>query len=105
MNILDKFMHSSLPFTQNISVNKTSTIGVDNIPAYKVESEEVLSANLHFKNIRYFSINNSTGTGYIISLHTEIKINHIIQLVRNIAEDVNTILLLRRSFANAAECS
>jgi hypothetical protein len=39
MNTLDKFMRQMMnelrsDFTQNISVNRTSTIGVDDIPAY-----------------------------------------------------------------------
>lgn len=76
MNTNDRFMRQTMidlkflfPYvneTQNISVNKTSTIGVDDLPAYKVESEDVLGV----KNIRYFSIDNSTGVGYMISLNT-----------------------------------
>lgn len=78
MNTLDKFMRQIMSelrsySTQNISVNKTSTIGKDHIPAYKVESEDVLGDTAHLKTVRYFSIDNSTGTGYMISLHTEMK--------------------------------
>jgi hypothetical protein len=76
MNTLDKFMRLIMnelrsDDTQNVSVNRTSTIGVDDIPAYKVESESVIEDILHTKSIRYFSIDNSTGTGYLISLTTE----------------------------------
>lgn len=56
--------------TQNVTVNKTSTIGVDDIPAYKVESENKIEDILHNKSIRYFAIDNSTGTGYLISMTT-----------------------------------
>jgi PsbP len=71
MNTLDKFMRQMMtelrpPDAQNLSVNKTSTIGVDDIPAYKVESEETIM-DLHVKNIHYLAIDNSTGTGYMIS--------------------------------------
>jgi hypothetical protein len=77
MNTLDKFMRQMMSelrsfSTKNISVNKTSTIGVDDIPAYRVELEYVseLGTNLHTKSIDYFSIDNSTGTGYMISFTT-----------------------------------
>lgn len=76
MNTNDRFMRqmmTDLRFifpnfldTQKIIVNKTSTIGVDELPAYKVDSEDALG----LKNIRYFSIDNSTGVGYMISLNT-----------------------------------
>jgi hypothetical protein len=76
MNTLDKFMRQIMnelrsDFTQNISVNRTASIGVDNLPAYRVEYDDILSDDINFKNIRYFLIHNSTGTGYMISLHTE----------------------------------
>lgn len=76
MNTLDMFMWQMInelrsDFTQNISVNRTSTIGVDDIPAYRVEYDDILGNDISFKNIRYFSIDNSTGTGFMISLHTE----------------------------------
>jgi hypothetical protein len=75
MNTLDKFMRQMMnelrsDSTQNISVNRTSTIRVDDIPAYKVEYEDFIDP-LHLKSIRYFSIDNSTGAGYMISLQTE----------------------------------
>lgn len=81
MNTLDKFMRQMMnelrsDFTQNISVNRTSTIGVDNIPAYRVEYDDVLDDTISFKNIRYFATDNSTGTGYLISLHTEMDRLH-----------------------------
>jgi hypothetical protein len=78
MNTLDKFMRQEMtllrpPDAQNLSVNKTSTIGVDDIPAYKVESEETLGGlatlpELHVKNVHYLAIDDSTGTGYLFSL-------------------------------------
>jgi hypothetical protein len=64
-----RFLFPNVLETQNISINKTSTIGVDDIPAYRVESEDAL----HVKNIRYFSIDNKTGTGYMISLNTNME--------------------------------
>ena len=78
MNTLDKFMRQMMNelrsySTQNISVNKTSTIGVDDIPAYRVEYDDVSEPDYHTKSIRYFSIDNSTGTGYMISLVTDMK--------------------------------
>jgi hypothetical protein len=81
MNTLDKFMRQMMSelrsdSTQNISVNRTATIGVDDIPAYRVEYEDIFEDivdPLHFKTIRYFSIDNRTGTGYMISLHTEME--------------------------------
>jgi hypothetical protein len=63
-------MLESRSTTQNVSINETSTISVDDIPAYKVESENVIGGSLPTKSIRYFSIDNSTGTGYLISLTT-----------------------------------
>jgi hypothetical protein len=78
MNTLDKFIRQTMseirsPSTQNISVSKDSTIGVNDLPAYKVESENVIENIAHLKSIRYFTIDNSTGsdTGYMISLNTE----------------------------------
>lgn len=74
MNTLDKFMRQMTtelrpPDAQNLSVNKTSTIGVDDIPAYKVESEHMIM-DLHGKDTHYLAIDNSTGTGYMISFNT-----------------------------------
>jgi hypothetical protein len=83
MNTLDKFMRQEMtllrpPDAQNLSVNKSSTIGVDDIPAYKVESEETLGGvatmeDLHVRNIHYLAIDNKTGTGYMISFDTSSK--------------------------------
>jgi hypothetical protein len=42
---------------------------VDDIPAYKVESEETIM-DLHVKNIHYITIDNSTGTGFMFSFDT-----------------------------------
>jgi hypothetical protein len=74
MNTLDIFMKQMMnelrtDVTQNINVNRTSTVGIDDLPAYKVEySNGIIS-----KNIRYFVIDNSTGTGYMISLVADNK--------------------------------
>jgi hypothetical protein len=78
MNTIERFMRQMMielksPYglgTQNTSVNRTATIGFDNISAYKAESEDVFSDEIRIKNIRYFTIDNSTGTGYMISLNT-----------------------------------
>lgn len=73
-NTLDKFMRQMMTDlrpsdAQNLSVNKTATVGVDDIPAYKVESDETIM-DLHVKNIDYIMIDNSTGTGYVFSFDT-----------------------------------
>lgn len=41
------------PSTQNISVNRTAIVGVDNLPAYKVESVNVFEDILHSKRIDF----------------------------------------------------
>lgn len=77
MNTLDKFMRQMMSELrssedQNVSVNKTSTIGVDDLPAYRVESDRVSSfpSISPTKSIHYFTIDNNTGTGYMISFDT-----------------------------------
>ena len=78
MNTTNKLMRQVMSeirtsSTQDIKVNRTSTIGADNIPAYRVDSETVIEGiPYHTKRIDYFSIDNGPGTGYVISLNTEI---------------------------------
>ena len=59
------------PSEENISVNKTSTIGMDDLPAYRVEGNNIPDTGVQTKRIHYFSIDNSTGIAYMISLPTE----------------------------------
>jgi hypothetical protein len=44
---------------------------MDDMPAFKVESENVLEGLAQLERIDYFTLDNSTGTGYWISLLTE----------------------------------
>jgi hypothetical protein len=72
-SLLDKFMRQRMmelrsDQSQNITVNRTSTIGADNIPAIRVEYNNVIGDMINSKNIHYFAIDNSTDTAYVISL-------------------------------------
>jgi hypothetical protein len=62
MNTLDKFMRQIMgelrSTTQNVTVNKTSTIGVDDIPAYKVEEVWAKFVNI-FQDIIRNNIDNN----------------------------------------------
>jgi hypothetical protein len=88
MNTPDKFMKQMMnelrsDATQNINVNRTSTIGIDDIPAYRVEYDNPINS----KNIRYFAIDNSTGTGYMISLVAEkSKLNEFLPSFERLVE-------------------